>query len=90
VSAQESTEPRDPTLVIPLDYLDGMKQFAVEQGESVLASCIDRMIAAGITVNVPYRQVGAMAETLRPLVEEPWMHREREQEADFTPSGVNG
>jgi hypothetical protein len=86
----DSTEPRDGTLVIPLDYLDGMKQYAVEHGESVLASCIDRMIAAGITVNVPYRQAAAMAETLRPLVEEPWLRREREQEPDFTPSGVNG
>jgi hypothetical protein len=78
----------DRTLVIDLAYLTWMREWAAEHHRPVLAEGIGVIINQGITVNLPARQLAAIAETLRPIVETDW--QERRQEADLTPSGVNG
>jgi hypothetical protein len=58
------------TLVISVSHLDGMRKFAADHDEPVLAECIAHLLDCGITVNLPARQLAAIAETLRPIVEE--------------------
>jgi hypothetical protein len=67
------------TLVVPLATLRRLREGAEGMSLGLVVEVIDRITERGITVNLPARQLAAIAETLRPIVE-----------ADFTPSGVNG
>jgi hypothetical protein len=94
-------EPRGRTLVIPLNYLVALRACAEEsvalhevgtlahQKAASVAYGVNAVLTDGFTVNLPARQIAALAETLRPIVETDWQAKDREQ-ADFTPSGVNG
>jgi hypothetical protein len=75
------------TLVVPLATLRRLREGAEGMGLGLVVEVIDRITERGITVNLPARQLAAIAETLRPIVETDWQAKEQ---ADFTPSGVNG
>jgi hypothetical protein len=81
-------EPQEGALVIDLAYIRLVREEAEIDGRSEFFRCIDDLMQHGTTVNLPARQLAAIAETLRPIVETDW--QERRQEAGFTPSGVNG
>jgi hypothetical protein len=76
------------TLVVSRAFLQGMREMAQVRRLKEVEDCIDGILDYGTTVNLPAHQLAAIAETLRPIVETDW--QERRQEADLTPSGVNG